>query len=165
MLRAMLWPVLGRRTARVVTARIAMAIAVLLCVASLMTIASNLPTRVPMWIPLVTLATFLFFSAHQDLSLRDGQERAEQPAGYQVNADGLDLLDAMWLADDEDEGVLVEHQQRSRPEEKDQSAESSEDARVDAILARLYNSTWDALSPEEVAVLQRASKRYRQRRR
>ena len=38
------------------------------------------------------------------------------------------------------------------------------DERVDDILARLHNSSWDALSPEEVAILQRASQRYRQRR-
>ena len=164
-LRAMLWPVLGRRTARVVTARVAMAVALLLCIASLLTLASDLPSRVPMWIPLIILATFLFFSAHQDLAFRDHQERAEQPAGYQLNSEGLDLLDAMWLADDDDEGVLVEHQQRSPPEQSDQSQDTSEDARVDDILARLYNSTWDALSPEEVAVLQRASQRYRRRRR
>jgi Zn-dependent protease len=166
MFRAMLWPVLGRRTARAVTSRIAMAIAVLLfCVAVLGTLKSGLPSSVPMWVPLVILATFLFFSAHQDLALRDNQERTEQPGGYQLNSEGLDLLDAMWLADDDDEGVLVEHQQRPPSEQKKQFDDSSEDARVDDILARLYNSTWDALSPEEVAVLQRASKRYRQRRR
>ena len=37
-LRAMLWPALGRRTARVVTARVAMGAAVLLCAASLLTL-------------------------------------------------------------------------------------------------------------------------------
>jgi hypothetical protein len=57
----------------------------------------------------------------------------------------------------------VEHQQR-QSEKYDGAQESSEDARVDAILARLYDSSWDALSPEEIAVLQRASQRYRQRR-
>jgi hypothetical protein len=71
----------------------------------------------------------------------------------------------MWSSDDEDEGVLVEHQQRQPAPQSDQTQDSSEDARVDDILARLYNSTWDSLSPEEVAVLQRASERYRQRRR
>ena len=164
-LRAMLWPALGRRTARVVTARAAMAVAVLLCAASLLTFASDLPSRVPMWIPLVTLGTFLFFSARQDLAARENQEWAEPPAGYQLNSEGLDLLDVMWSTDDDDEGVLVEHQQRPQPEQKQQPQDASEDARVDDILARLYNSNWDALSPEEVAVLQRASQRYRQRRR
>jgi len=162
-LRAMLWPALGRRTARVVAARVAMAIAVLLCATPLLTLASDVPPRMPMWIPLATLGMFVFFSARQDLAASDAQEWADQPAGYQVNADGLDLLDAMWSSDDEDEGVLVEHRQR-QPEQGERSQEASEDARVDDILARLYDSSWDALSPEEVAVLQRASKRYRRRR-
>jgi len=161
-LRAVLWPALGRRTARAVTARVAMVLAVLLCAASLLTLASDVSSRVPMWIPLVTLGMFLFFSARQDLAVADGQEWPDPPAGYNVNSDGLDLLDVMWSSDDEEEGVLVEHQQRS-PEQSDRG-EASEDARVDDILARLYDSSWDALSPEEVAILQRASKRYRQRR-
>jgi hypothetical protein len=116
-----------------------------------------------MWIPLVTLGLFVFFSARQDLAAGDAHEWADQPAGYQLNAEGLDLLDAMWSADDDDEGVLVEHQQR-QPEQSETGQEASEDARVDDILAHLYHSSWDALSPEEVAVLQRASKRYRRRR-
>jgi hypothetical protein len=111
------------------------------------------------------LGMFVFFSARQDLVARDPMEWIDQPAGYQVNAEGLDLLDSVWPADDDDEGVLVEHQQRQPAPQSDQAQDSSEDARVDDILARLYNSTWDALSPEEVAVLQRASERYRLRRR
>jgi len=162
-LRAMLWPAVGRRTARVVTARVAMAVALLLFAAPLLTLAGDVPPRVPMWIPLITLGMFVFFSARQDLAAADVQDWSDQPAGYQVNADGLDLLDAMWSSEEDDEGVLVEHQRR-QGEQGERSQEASEDARVDDILARLYDSSWDALSPEEVAVLQRASKRYRQRR-
>jgi Zn-dependent protease len=167
-LRAMLWPALGRRTARAATARVAMGVAVLLCGASLLTLTNDLPSRFPMWIPLVTLGLFVFFSARQDLAAAEPHEWSDHHAGYQVNSDGLDLLDAMWSSDDEDapEGypVLVEHQQRQLPEKYDGVQETSEDARVDDILARLYDSSWDALSAEEIAVLQRASQRYRQRR-
>jgi stage IV sporulation protein FB len=162
-LRAMLWPALGRRTARIVTARIAMVLAALICVAGLATLGSDLPTHVPAWIPLITLGMFLFFSARQDLSAAEPHERADQLAGYQLNSDGLDLLDAMWSSDDEEEGVLVEHQQR-QAEQTSSVSEDSEEDRVDAILARLHDSSWDALSPEEVEVLQRASQRYRRRR-
>jgi Zn-dependent protease len=163
-LRAMLWPALGRRTARAVTARVAMVAAVLLCAASLLTLANELPSHFPMWIPLVTLGVFVFFSARQDLAAADPQEWADNHAGYQVNSDGLDLLDTMWLSEDDEEGVLVEHQQRQHPERYDGTQDPSEDARVDDILARLYDSSWDALSAEEIAVLQRASQRYRRRR-
>jgi Zn-dependent protease len=161
-MRAMLWPALGRRSARIVTARVAMVLAVLICVAGVFTLGSDLPTHVPAWIPLVTLGLFLFFSARQDLSAAEPQENADAIAGYQLNSDGLDLLDAMWSSED-DEVVLVEHQQR--PTERNSSApEQSEDDRVDAILARLHDTSMDELSPEEVEVLQRASQRYRRRR-
>jgi hypothetical protein len=136
---------------------------VLICAAGLATLGSGKPTLVPAWIPLIMLGLFLFFSARQDLSAADPHERADLLAGYQLNSDGLDLLDAMWSNDDDDEGVLVEHQQR-QPGQASGAPLATEDDRVDAILARLHDSSWEALSPEEVAVLQRASQRYRRRR-
>ena len=163
-LRAMLWPALGRRTARIVTARIAMGVAFLFCLAAVLTMTSELPTHMPMWIPLLTLGLFLFFSARQDLAAAANPEWTDEPAGYQLSSDGLDLLDAMWSSEDEDDdGVLVEHQPRAA-EQNRRAQEAVEDARVDDILARLHDSSWEALSPEEVAILQRASQRYRRRR-
>ena len=162
-LRAILWPALGRRSARIVTARVAMVLAGLICIAGLVTVGSNLPTHVPMWIPLITLGLFLFFSARQDLSAVDSQDRDDKLAGYQLNSDGLDLLDIMWSSDDEQEAVLVEHQQRDA-QISSQGQDESEEDRVDAILARLHDSSLEALSPEDVAILQRASQRYRRRR-
>jgi Zn-dependent protease len=164
-LRAMLWPALGRRTAAIVTARIAMGLAVLLCVGALATIGRESDSSVPLWIPLVTLGIFLFFSARQDLAASSFDEQLDDSPAYQVKSDGLDLLDAMWSGEEDDEGVLVEHQQRTQPEQNHRKQEDSEDARVDDILARLHDSSWDALSAEEVAILQRASQRYRRRRR
>jgi Zn-dependent protease len=164
-LRAMLWPALGRRTARVVTARVAMGVAFLFCLASLslLTMAAEFQTHMPTWIPLLTLGLFLFFSARQDLSAAATSEWNEEPAGYQLSSDGLDLLDVDWSSDNDDDGVLVEHQ--PRPAEQNRRAkEAIEDARVDDILARLHDSSWDALSPDEIAILQRASQRYRRRR-
>lgn len=163
-LRAMLWPALGRRTARIVTARIAMGIAVLLCASSLLTVAGEFHTSFPVWIPLVTLGLFLFFSARQDLATAATPEWTDEPPGYQVSSDGLDLLGVMWSTDDEGDGVLVEHQQRPSAEQSRRTQEAVEDARVDDILARLHDSNWASLSPDEIAVLQRASQRYRQRR-
>jgi stage IV sporulation protein FB len=162
-LRAMLWPALGRRTARIVTARVAMGVAFLLCLAALITTAGEFQTQIPTWIPLITLGVFLFFSARQDLAAATTAEWNEEPAGYQLSSDGLDLLDVDWSSDDEDVGVLVEHQ--SRPAEQNRrDQEAIEDARVDDILARLHDSSWDQLSAEEIMILQRASQRYRRRR-
>jgi Zn-dependent protease len=161
-LRAMLWPAVGRRTARVVTARVGMVIAILMCASSLLTLHSEIVTRLPMWIPLVTLGTFLFFSARQDLAVGAVPEASGEPVGYRVSSEGLDLLDIDWSAEDEEEGVLVEHHGR-QSEQSRREQEEFEDARVDDILARLHDSSMAELSPEEVAVLQRASQRYKQR--
>src|SRR5438552_16805711 len=108
-LRAMLWPALGRRTARIVTARVAMGVAFLFCLAPLGTLTGELPTRLPMWIPLLTLGLFLFFSARQDLAAATNSEWSDESPGYQLSSDVLDLLDVMWASDDDEEGVLVEH--------------------------------------------------------
>lgn len=163
-LRAMLWPAFGRRTARVATARVAMGVAFVFCLAAAITLFGEPPTNLPIWIPLLTLGLFLFFSARQDLAAAAAPDWADEPAGYQLNSDGLDLLDVMWSSEDDDDGVLVEHQQRPA-EQNRREQEAVEDARVDDILARLHESNWEALSPDEIAILQRASQRYRQRRR
>ena len=86
-------------------------------------------------------------------------------AGYRVRSDGLDLLEPVELEDDDEEAVLVEHQQRQgEPREKRRRAqEAYEDARVDDILARLHDSSLSQLSREEIEILQRASERYKQR--
>jgi hypothetical protein len=116
----------------------------------------------PTWIPLLTLGLFLFFSARQDLAAAATTEWNEEPAGYQLSSDGLDLLDVDWSSDDEDDGVLVEHQ--PRPAEQNRRAqEADEDARVDDILARLHDSSWER-SLRGNRDLERASQRYRRRR-
>src|SRR4029078_8463128 len=104
-------------SSRIVSARVAMVIAVGLCASSLLTFSSEFHTRLPFWIPLVLLGTFLFFSARQDLAAASTQEWAEEQAGYQVSSDGLDLLDVIWATEDDPEGVLVEHQQRTNSDE------------------------------------------------
>jgi stage IV sporulation protein FB len=162
MLRALLWPALGRRTARVVTSRIAMGVALGFCIWGLFTIGRDFDVRVPPHIPLITLGVMLFFSARQDLVSGQPNEIADENVGYQLDSDGLDLLEAMWSGDDDEHGVLVEHQQH-RQQEQRRNLEASEDARVDDILARLHNTSFDSLSREEIEILQRASERYRQK--
>jgi hypothetical protein len=149
----------------VVTARIAMGIAALFCAWALLTaFTGESQTQFPLWIPLVMLGLFMFFSARQDLATAAAPEWSEETAGYQVSSDGLDLLDVVWSTDEDSEVVLVEHQQRRSTDQNRRVQEAVEDARVDDILARLHNSSWASLSPDEIAILQRASQRYRQRR-
>jgi hypothetical protein len=129
---------------------------------ALLTLGGEFDARVPPCIPLMTLGVFLFFSARQDLVCGQPYEQVEGPAGYQLDSDGLDLLEAMWSADEDENGVLVEHQPL-RQHENRREQDAFEDARVDDILARLHDSSLESLSPEEVDILQRASERYRHR--
>jgi stage IV sporulation protein FB len=165
-LRAALWPLLGRRTACVVTSRVAIGMAIGLCVLAFVLKEQAPHPLVPLWVPLVMLAIFLFFSARQDLHALDKSGLTDDLAGYRVPGEGLDLLDELWSSDDEQDAVLVEQRndrRRERQEQARRAQEEYEDARVDDILARLHRSSLQDLSKEERAVLERASLRYRQR--
>jgi hypothetical protein len=118
---------------------------------------------VPTWFPLSLAALFLLF----------GGSRTAHERRYDVELaiDEFDSDDEVWISGDwieEDrEAVLVEHRQDKQQEvidRKRREREANEDARVDAILARLNHIGFDQLSDEDRAVLKRASRRYRQRR-
>ena len=112
-----------------------------------------------------------------DVFLKHDSVYGGMQKAYSRRYDGGLLIDEFesddegWLVnewDDEDrEAVLVEHLQDKQQEAIDRKRrrqEASEDARVDAILARLTDTSLDRLSEEDRAILKRASRRYRQRR-
>jgi hypothetical protein len=164
--RAMLWPALGRRTARVVTGRAGMVIGVLIAAAALLQFSEpELDQFTFVKLPLVMLGIFVFFSARQDLVSDWSEDLFDDLSGYRARNDGLDLLEPMELEEDGEEAVLVEHQQRQGVprRQRRETQEAYEDARVDDILARLHDSSLSQLSSEEIEILQRASQRYKQR--
>ena len=154
-LRSMLWPAIGRRSARIVTGRAGMVVALLIGAAAFLPITGDLDSIVLTRLSLVMLGIFLFFSARQDLASGSSEELFDEAAGYNVSGDGLDLLDATGLIEDDDDAVLVEHQRRpSESRENDRRAqEAFEDARVDDILARLHDTSLNDLSREELEIL------------
>jgi stage IV sporulation protein FB len=163
--RAMLWPALGRRTARVVTGRAGMVIGGLIAAAALLPMAAPEHSLIEVKLPLVMLGIFVFFSARQDLVSDWNEDLFDDVGGYRVGSDGLDLLEPIELEEDE-EAVLVEHQRRQGEpphEQRRQAQEAYEDARVDDILARLHGTGMNELSHEDLEILQRASERYKQR--
>jgi stage IV sporulation protein FB len=164
-LRSMLWPAVGRRTARVITSRAGMVAALLICAAAFLPVAGDVDSIVLIRFSLLMLGVFLFFSARQDLASGSSEELFDEATGDRVSEDGLDLLEGPSLADDDGDAVLVEHQRRpneSREHER-RAREAFEDARVDDILARLHESRLSDLSSEELEVLRRASDRYKHR--
>lgn len=164
--RSMLWPALGRRTARVATSRAGMVLGVLIAATALFEFdPPELDSLTFVKLPLVMLGIFVFFSARQDLVSDWSEDLFDEVTGYRVRSDGLDLLEPVELEEDGEEAVLVEHQRRQGEPHIDrrQKQEAYEDACVDDILARLHDGGMSELSAEEIAILQRASARYKQR--
>ena len=147
---------------------VAMGLAALLCVVAFLgPFGPEVHRTLPYWVPPVTLAIFLFFSAQQDLAAVQKVGLSDDMAGYHVQADGVDLLEELWADEHFDEdAVLVQQRRDQRREHREQARraqEEYEDAQVDDILARLYQSSLDQLTSEERALLERASQRYRRR--
>lgn len=163
--RSLLWPMVGRRTAHVVTSRVAqtLAVAVLFCGLYL---AVLLNTASYVWGAMIMLALFLAISSQRDwysLSLLDFEGFDDTVPTIEIDEE-----DEEWLREDPGQMVLVEQhydQLRERYERKRKAQEDYEDARVDDILARLHHDGIDHLSQEDQAFLKRASRRYRDRRR
>lgn len=156
-MRAMLWPALGKRSAAEATGQIARVIAVVIALAAAFVSKQEPQSVLPIWAPLVTLGVFLLFSAHKDLiCARSGDWGVSKRSN------------PSWADDSSDPMVLVEQSAEGSGRRADADSvgdEATEDARVDDILARLHVAGYDELSSEERAVLERASRRYRGRRR
>jgi len=161
LLRGTLWPIVGRTTATSATSRVALGAAVFFAMLAFLIPESS--ARVPSWFPLSVISIFLLYGGARQVSLR------RYDVGLAI--DQFDSDDEEWLLtdwDDEDrEAVLVEHLQDKQQEALDRKRrerEAYEDARVDAILQRLRDTSFDQLSEEDRATLKRASRRYRERR-
>jgi Zn-dependent protease len=163
-LRGLLWPLVGRASASAALAHIAYGAAAMTAVLAAVVHNRMVNDFLPTWFPLAVLAVLLVY----------GGNRAARQRQYDVGLaiDELESDDEQWLSaewiEDDRAAVLVEQIQEKQQEALDRKRrerEDREDARVDDILARLANVRFDQLSEEEQAVLKRASRRYRERRR
>ena len=164
LLRSVLWPIVGYSTAASLTSLLALGSAVFAVLLALLLPQSMSVGLLPLpgWFPLAIAALFLVYGGTRAPQQRRGD--------VGLTIDEFDSDDDEWIAsewDEEDEAVLVEHLQDKQQEALDRKRrerEASEDARVDAILARLQHSSFEQLPEEDRAVLKRASRRYRRRR-
>ncbi len=159
-LRAMLWPLVGKRTAGEVAGQAGRLVALGLLLLAISVSRAEEPANPSHWLPISLLAVFVFFSAQHDLTLL----RRESNNPLLLSGP---TRDSIW--DEDEEGlVLVEHSsmssQQEPADERRRWDEAGEDARVDDILARLHSGGLEQLSPEDRDILQRASRRYRRRR-
>ncbi len=163
LMRSVLWPIVGRTTATSLTSLVALGASVLAVLLALVLPPEITGSLVPSWFPLALTGLFLLY----------GGSRTSHERRYDVgltidefDSDDEDWLTGEWVEEDR-EAVLVEHLQDKQQEvidRKRREREASEDARVDAILARLRHIRFEQLSDEDRSILKRASRRYRRRR-
>jgi Zn-dependent protease len=162
-LRAMLWPHFGYRTAMLQVAWFAKITAIVLAVVALVLYEGPAEFAT---IPLLVLATFLFFAARQEADRLQDQESDDGLFGYDFSQGYTSLeratepkgrrsrLAPLWN--------WLEERRESRLR-RQQEIEEQEDARMDDVLAQLHRYGLDGLSPEDRALLNRVSARYRGR--
>jgi Zn-dependent protease len=164
LIRGLLWPLVGRASAAMAVAHIAYGAAAATAVLAVVAKDDSVNNFLPAWFPLATASVLLLY----------GGNRAARQRQYDVGLaiDELESDDEQWLSaewiEEERAAVLVEQVQEKQQEtidRKRREREDREDARVDDILVRLQEVGFEQLSEEEQAVLKRASRRYRQRRR
>jgi Zn-dependent protease len=164
-LRALIWPACGKQTAALISSRVAKSLAALtLLSAWLFRDLFAATSAVPAWLPLSLLALFLYFGAERELA--DEQEH-DDSLGYDFSQGYTSLhredrrpRQPTYLL----KAYLRWRDKRRRSRELlERQREEAEEARVDAILARLHKTGIDGLAAEDRALLERVSARYRSR--
>ncbi len=164
-LRALLWPVVGRRSSVILTTRLGLGVSAFLLFLGLYFFAI-VGVGNYLWASLLLLALFSAFSALRDLALLDDYE-LDVAIEEDWNAKQSESDDEELLPSDSGHMVLVEQHRDQRREWDDRQRKAREDyddARVDDILARLHDDGFDRLPIEDQSFLRRASERYRDRR-
>ncbi|HEX4132013.1 MAG TPA: site-2 protease family protein [Pirellulales bacterium] len=159
-LRAVLWPRFGYRTAVLLVARTAYLTAIVLGL--LAWFAASAYPFAPL--PLALLAVFLFFAAKQEAERLQEGDSSDSSFGYDFSQ-GYTSLERHLQPKAREPGPLRRWLDRRREEraERQQQLEQEEERRVDDILVRLHELGRDGLSPEDRALLDRVSARYRNR--
>ncbi len=180
-----LWERGGRRTAGALVARAAQFSAIGLGLVAWLT--REVPAQgaaAPLWFALLLIAVFLLFSARQEPEAvvaaeeeepvprrRDGHLVApwqyESPDDYTPQFPSTAYDDEYSSGFSSDEEATSPYgwleQRREERREHDRETEAEEEERVDEILARVHEHGMSSLSPEDRELLNRVSRRYRQR--
>ncbi|HEV3416543.1 MAG TPA: hypothetical protein VG056_07015, partial [Pirellulales bacterium] len=120
---------------------------------------------VPTWLPLWLLTLHLFFTARHEIARLDDDERDGDLLGYDFSQ-GYTSLERTGETSRRRGPNLIQSWLEKRRDQKRRRAreiEEEEERRVDEILARVKDAGMGGLSPEERALLERVSQRYRNR--
>ena len=161
-LRALLWDKFGFRTAVQLVARAAKTTAVLLFVVAWLVHEPYPHTP----LPLAILGIFLYFAAKQETERLTDNDAGDPLFQYDFSQ-GYTSLEPSAPTRAPEPGPLRRWLDRRREERelRRQQIEQDEERRVDEVLARLHDQGRDALSPDDRALLDRVSARYRNRQR
>ncbi|MBS0210558.1 MAG: hypothetical protein JSS27_16560 [Planctomycetes bacterium] len=161
-LRALLWPKLGYRTAVLVTSMAAQGTAVALWMAAWL-VHGHFPFAT---LPLALLGVLVFFAARQEAErVVEAETGAEQPLSEDFSTGFANLQTTVSTAQPRQPGLLRRwlEQRKADRERQRQERERDEERRVDEILARLHVVGRDGLSLEDRELLDRVSRRLRDR--
>ena len=169
-LRSMLWPVMGYRGALRTVSRSGMLVALLLCLVALLVHESGDPSHkhdaplVPLWLPLILMAIYLYFSARREMQRVDDEVGDDDLFGYDFSQ-GYTSLERPNSSARNHPGPLRRwlQQRRQIRERRLRELEAEEERRFDEVLVRIKECGKESLSAEEQSLLQRVSARYRKR--
>jgi Zn-dependent protease len=164
-LRAILWPTFGYREAVKQVSRVATFAAILLCLLAWAIHDPQATAPIPVWLPLVLIALFLFLNAKQEVARSQQGDTSDDSLGYDFSQGYTSLERDSDSARDNEPGFMRRWLEKRREEKERQLREQelAEESRVDEILARLHGTGMEGLSAEERALLERVSARYRNR--
>ncbi len=171
MLRSVLWHAVGYRNAVLSLSMVARLTAVGLCVGAWMLRDTRLPggtlpgVAIPIWMPLVLIGIFLFFSAKIEADRLAERPLNDDLLGYDFSQGYTSLERSFSPPMPREPGPISRWLKRKRHarDRCQQMAEEEEEWRVDDILARLHELGIDSLSCEDRSILERVSARYRDR--
>jgi hypothetical protein len=123
-------------------------------------------SALPIWMAVLCAAVFVAFSAHRDARRTHAVNRTNDLLLDPVEAADDDWID--FLEDPVEESCVSAEAWRAEGAADVKAWRSpdddSEEAQLDAVLARLHHCGFDSLSAEDRLLLERASERYRSRR-
>lgn len=164
MLRTLLWPALDYRTAGLVVVRTSRLTALALVIFAWVLRDLQSAAVLPTWVPLVLVATLIYFSAQAEAMRLEQAEWDEELMSYDFSQ-GYTSLERTAEQPQRPAGSLkrwLDNRREGRRRRR-QWLEQEEERQVDDILLRLHEAGMDGLSAKERALLHRVSARYRSR--
>jgi Zn-dependent protease len=172
---SVLWRRGGRQQAAQAVSRLAIIVAAALLIAAMCLavfqgsdIGLGGPRIVPVWFALAMLGIFLLFSARlEEEHWTGGDEDEERLFDYDFSAGytSLERSTESPETDDMESGPFSQwlEERKAARQRRQREKEQEDELRVDEILIRLHAQGMSSLSPDDKALLQRVSARYRSR--